>query len=214
MTNLMLPGFEDLEPKPPNTMPELKAAAAVCTKCRLHETRTQVTWSQGDPNSPLMIVAMGPSVTDDKTGGIYTGPAGDVLDQMLGEAGLSRDVIYLTNAHKCVAHKKDDPFNIRYPTKGELAACQFWLDGEFQIVKPKILLMIGSPTAKWLLGDDFNLTEQRGQWQKGPFNTQAMATFQPTYVSRLRQNGAPDAEDVYELVVNDMKRCGAAAGLI
>ena len=212
MTNLMLPGFGDDEP--PQTLTELRAQAMTCTRCRLHETRTQVTWSAGDPNSPLMVVGMGPSVSDDRTGGIYSGPAGDDLDAVLEAAGINREVIYLTNAHKCVARKKDDRFNIRQPTKTELRACKDWLDGEFKVVKPRVLLVVGSATAKWLLGDGFNLTEQRGQWQDGPFSTRAAATFQPNYATRLRVHDPAKADEIYEYIVQDFTAAARHANLI
>lgn len=212
MSNLMLPGFGGDET--PDNMDDLRQQAMVCTRCRLHETRRQVTWSQGDPNSPLMVVGMGPSVTDDRTGGIYSGPAGDDLDAVLEAAGISREVIYLTNTHKCVAHKKGDAYNIRQPTKTELRACKDWLDGEFRLVKPRVLLAIGSATAQWLLGEGFDLTAQRGQWVDGPFSTRATATFQPNYATRLRPHDPDKADEIYAQIVEDFTSAAHQANLI
>jgi DNA polymerase len=211
MSNLTLPGFSDDSPE---SMDSLREQAMACTRCRLHETRTRVTWSQGDANSPLMVVGMGPSVTDDRTDGIYSGPAGDDLDAVLEAAGISREVIYLTNAHKCVARKKGDSYNIRQPTKTELRACKDWLDSEFRLVKPRVLLAIGSATAKWLLGESFDLTEQRGQWVDGPFATRATATFQPNYATRLRPHDPPKADEIYAQIVEDFTSAAREASLI
>jgi len=211
MTNLMLPGFGD---PPPPTMEALQQAASDCTRCRLHQTRTQVTWGAGDPHSPLMVVAMGPSVSDDRTGGVYTGPAGDELDSILAAAGIGRSAIYLTNAHKCVARQKDDPYNIRTPTKTELRACWEWLAGEFSLVKPRVLVCIGSPAAKWLLGDGFDLSQQRGVWQDSRFGVRALATYQPTYVTRLREHDPEKAEAAQRDLIADFCKAAQAAGLV
>jgi uracil-DNA glycosylase len=214
MTNLMLPGFGDPLPEVPKDMESLRQSALDCTRCRLCDTRTQVTWGAGDWRSPLMLVAMGPSVKDDQTGGVYTGPAGDELDNILKAAGLDRDMLYLTNAHKCLARQKDDPFNIRAPIKAELRACRYWLDLEFRLVKPKVLVCIGSPTAKWLLGDSFDLDTQHGQWQTGPFETQAMGTFQPTYITRLREHDPDKADLTHQYLITDFRRAAVEAGLV
>jgi DNA polymerase len=211
MTNLMLPGFG---PEPPKDMNTLRQQASTCTRCRLAEGRTMVTWRMGDIHSPLVMVGMGPSVTDDKTGKPYTGPAGDELDALLKEAGFSRQQIYLTNAHKCVARRKDDPFNIRAPIKAELSACKEWLDGEFQLVKPKAVVCIGAPAAKWLLGDDFDLSAQHGEWLPGPFNTKAMGVYQPTYITRLAQHDAEQAEKAKQDLIDALKKAALQAGLI
>ena len=214
MTNLMLPGFGDDPPKPPENMDELHTQAMDCTRCRLHETRHKVVWGQGDVHSPLMMVGQGPSVSDNRTGDVYSGPAGKELDELLAEAGLSRETIYLTNIHKCLARKKDDPYNIRPPTKTELKACRDWLDGELKLVKPKILVCVGSPAAKWLLGDNFDLTQQRGEWVAGPFGTQALATYQPTYITRLRQHDREKAEEALAHLKRDLRTAAIAAGLV
>jgi DNA polymerase len=214
MTNLMLPGFGDPPPELPQDMETLRQSALDCTRCRLHETRTQVTWGMGDWHSPLMMVAMGPSVTDDRTGGVYTGPAGEELDNVLAEVGITRQMVYLTNAHKCVARQKDDPFNVRAPIKAELRACRHWLDLEFQLAKPRILVCIGSPTAKWLLGDDFDLNTQHGEWVTGPFEIRAMAIYQPTYITRLREHDAEKADIAYHELIEDLGKAALAAGLI
>lgn len=212
MTNLMLPGFGD---QPPEDMESLRQSALNCTRCRLHETRRHVTWGEGDPHSPLMLVGMGPSVTDDRSGHIYSGPAGEDLDKVLEAAGLNRAMIYLTNLHKCVARRKDDPYNIRPPTKAELRACNEWLEGEFALVKPKVLLCVGAPPAQWLLGENFNLSQQRGQWVAGPHGTRALATFQPNYPNYLRQHSSPErADEAYAQLVEDFRNAGIAAGLI
>jgi len=211
MTNLMLPGFG--EPELPDTLPALYDHAKTCTKCRLHQTRKQVTWGMGDPNSPLVVVGMGPSVSDDHSGGTYTGPAGAELDALFEEAGITRDDVWLTNAHKCVAHKKDDPYNIRQPTKTELQACEPWIKRELEIIKPKVMLVIGAPTAKWMIDPNFDLTTQRGIWYTRPDGIKTMATYQPTYITRLRSHNAPDAEEKYHAMRQDFIMVAKEAGL-
>lgn len=213
MTNLMLPGFGDPQPPRANSLPELYQQASTCTQCRLHEGRTQVTWSSGDPQSPLAIIGMGPSVTDDQTGLPYTGPAGEELDDLLKLVNLTRSQVYLTNAHKCVARDKGDAFNIRTPTQSELKACFGWLEGEVYLVRPKLILCIGAPTAQWVIRKNFDLAAQHGQVMTSVFGHPAMATYQPTYITRLKVHDPAKAEEVYQAMVADMQLAVQTAGL-
>lgn len=214
MTNLPLWDDSDFTPKPPASMLALRREALACTKCRLSQTRTQVVWGNGDFRSALMMVGMGPSVLDDQKDKVYSGIAGSVLDRMLREAGFDRSKTYLTNLHKCVAKDKSDPNNIRPPTKAELKACREWLDGEFAFVKPKILVCIGSPAAKALLNEDFDLDSQRGEWIENNLGYRALATYQPTYITRLERYDPERATELYALTVGDFRKAALEAGIL
>jgi DNA polymerase len=156
---------------------------------------------------------MGPSVTDDSTGLPYTGPAGELLDEALTAAGVSRAQVYLTNAHKCVARAKDDPHNIRPPTQSELKACYHWLEGESRLVKPKVVLCIGAPTAQWLIAKDFDLTAQHGQVFESRLGLPALATYQPTYITRLQEHDPAKAQALYRELLADVRFAVTTAGL-
>lgn len=209
MTQAMLPGFDDGGEDLPASMDEARAQAIGCTRCRLSEGRARVVWGAGNPHADVMLIGVGPSNTDDRTGQPYTGPAGDSLDETLAAVGLTRDDVWLTNTHKCVAKK--DNYSIRNPTKTELNACRPWLDIELVLVQPKVLVVIGGPAAKAIAGDGFKLTEQRGQWFDGPQGIPALATFQPSYYLRVVEHDPQAAEQSRLAVVEDFRKAVARA---
>ena len=151
-----------------------------------------------------MLVGQGPSVSDDRSGQPYSGPAGDDLDAALQAAGLTRTDIWLTNVHKCVARR--DAYSIRPPTKTELKACRQWLDFELALVQPQVIVAIGSPAAKALLGDGFKLSQQRGQWLDGPAGIPTLATFQPGYYRRIQAHDLQAAEEARQTVIDDFRK--------
>ena len=206
MSQAMLPGFEDSLPA---TMDEAQAQAVACTRCRLSRGRTRVVWGAGHPQADVMLIGQGPSISDDRTGQPYSGPAGRALDEALAAVGLTRDDIWLTNTHKCVAKK--DNTSIRPPTKAELRACRPWLDIELALVQPKVVVVIGGPAAKALLGDDFKISEQHGEWVDGPEGIPTLATFQPSYYLRLREHNPQAAEEARLAVVDDLRKAVARA---
>ena len=208
----MLPGFEDPGEPPdlPASMEEAHAQATGCTRCRLSGGRVRVVWGAGHAQADLMLVGIGPSISDDRTGQPYSGPAGKALDEALAAAGLTRDDIWLTNMHKCVAKK--DNHTIRPPTKTELKACRPWLEIELGLVQPRVIVIIGGPAAKALLGDDFRLTEQRGEWLEGPEGIPTLATFQPSYYLRLVPHDPEAAEAARVAVIDDFREAVKRAG--
>src|SRR5262245_60113580 len=96
----MLPLFSDYA-----SLDEARAASVRCLRCTLSASRNQVVFGAGTPNAAIMLIGQGPSLTDDNTGLPYSGPAGEYLDTALKQAGLSREELWLTNLHKCVATK-------------------------------------------------------------------------------------------------------------
>lgn len=167
----------------------LKTRASVCTACDLAKTRANVVFGSGDVTAKLAIVAEGPSAADNRTALPFSGPAGDMLDDVLTANGLTRGDIWLTNIIKCrAASPKGDVLKNRPPKASEIKACSKWLDGELTLMPPSVILCMGAPAAKALIHRSFRITEERGVWftdtMYAPF---AMATFNPAYV--LRQEG-------------------------
>ena len=170
-------------------MEALKAQAVICTDCGLAETRLNVVFGSGDPVSKLVIVAEGPSATDEHTLLPFSGPSGDLLDEVLHANELTRDEIWLTNVLKCrAAVRKGRIIKNRPPRVGEIKACSKWLDGELTLISPSVILCMGSPAANTLIHKGFRMTEERGRWFTdtlyAPF---VLATFNPAFV--LRQEG-------------------------
>ena len=170
-------------------MGALKAQAVVCTDCGLAETRLNVVFGNGDPTSKLVIVAEGPSATDEHTLIPFSGPSGVLLDEVLHANDLDRDEIWITNVIRCrAAVREGSVTKNRSPKAGEIRACSKWLDGELTLISPSVILCMGSPAANTLIHKGFRMTEERGRWFTdtlyAPF---VLATYNPAFV--LRQEG-------------------------
>lgn len=170
-------------------MQRLKKQTSVCTDCDLAKTRVNVVCGSGDVNAKLVLVGEGPSAADNHTGFPFSGPAGNMLGEVLVASGLTRSDIWLTNIIKCRAvGLKDGELRNRAPKAIEIKACSKWLDSELTLIQPSVILCLGAPAAKTLIYSRFRITEERGVWftdtRYAPF---AMATFNPAYV--LRQEG-------------------------
>jgi len=184
-------------------MQALKARASVCTACDLAETRANVVFGSGDATAKLAIVAEGPSAADNHTTFPFSGPAGNLLDEVLAANALTRGDIWLTNIIKCrAASPKGGVLKNRPPKVSEIKACSRWLDGELTLTQPSVILCMGAPAAKTLIHRSFRITEERGVWftdtQYAPF---AMATFNPAYI--LRQEGE-NFTTMRQLLINDV----------
>ncbi len=181
----------------------LKTQASVCTACDLSKTRANVVFGSGSASAKLVIVAEGPSAADNRTTLPFSGPAGDLLDEVLAANDLTRSQIWLTNIIKCrAASFKGGVLKNRPPKALEIKACAKWLDGELTFIQPSVILCMGAPAAKALIQRSFRITEARGIWFTdtlyAPF---AMATFNPAYV--LRQEGE-NFEIVRQTVIDDI----------
>ena len=178
-----LEGGEDREAR----LAELARQVSVCTRCDLALNRTNTVFGTGDPYSPLMLVGEGPGENEDATGLPFVGRAGKLLDDILKAVNLTRQDVYLTNIVKCrAAVEEGGRMKNRQPRAGEIKACNPYLQGQIEAVKPEIILCLGGPAAKTIIDKDFRITKDRGKWYDVD-GIKAMATFHPAYV--LRQRG-------------------------
>ncbi len=170
-------------------MQTLKTQASVCTACDLAKTRANVVFGSGDPTAKLVLIAEGPSAADNHTTLPFSGPTGNLLDEVLTINDLTRSDIWLTNIIKCrAASLKGSVLKNRPPKASEIKACAKWLDGELTLIQPSVILCMGAPAAKVLIHRSFRITEERGLWfTDTPYAPFAMATFNPAYI--LRQEG-------------------------
>jgi DNA polymerase len=194
----------DLIPKQ-LTLPALKTAAADCQACDLWERGTQTVFGDGRRRSAVMFVGEQPGNEEDLSGKPFVGPAGRLLDQALEEAGIDRSQTYVTNV---VKHFKWEPRGKRRihkkPNAQEIAACRPWLEAEIASVKPKVIVALGATAAQALLGRQFRVTKQRGQFIESTLAPYVMATVHPSSILR-----APDEEtrrDEYRRFVADLKK--------
>ena len=138
--------------------------------CGLCEHIQHKVPGQGDHHSPLMFIGEGPGQQEDETGRPFVGAAGHLLDRMLAAIGLRREQVYICNIVKC------RPPQNRVPEADERAACMDYLRQQVALVRPKVIVCLGSTPTRALLGEQMRITRDRGVWQlkKGVW-------FMPTY---------------------------------
>ena len=193
----------DLVPPRP-TLPKLRDAAADCRACPLWEQATQTVFGAGRRSSPAMFVGEQPGDREDLEGAPFVGPAGRILDEALQLAGIDRRAAYVTNA---VKHFKWEPRGKRRihakPSWSELSACRPWLEAELHVVRPRVLVCLGASAAQALLGRDFRVTRQRGEWLESDLAEHVTATIHPSAILRQRDDESRQRE--MEAFVRDLK---------
>ncbi len=188
------------------SLEEVRSAATACQACRRARQRSRMVAGSGSVTANLMLVAEYPSQRDDRTGEPFSGPAGDYLDELLCAAGTDRSQIYITNIVRCYATETGRAGDrIRSATKRERDACGVWMDLELQFVDPTVILAVGAPAAAALIGDDFQLTQQRGRWFQRADGRWIMGTMQPAYVLRMRTHEPKRAVPLHQLVLDDIR---------
>jgi len=172
------------------TLVGLREAAAGCRACDLYKTATQTVFGEGAEHARVMFVGEQPGDREDREGKPFVGPAGGVLDEALEAAGIDRGQIYITNAVKHFKWKPQGKRRLHQkPNAAEINACRPWLDAELAVVRPELLVLLGATAAQALLGRDFRVTLQRGQFIERPGLPVIMATVHPSSILR-----APDDE--------------------
>ena len=186
------------------TLPRLRDAAAGCRACPLWKTGTQTVFGEGRTGAAVMFVGEQPGDREDREGAPFVGPAGRVLDDGLGRAGIDRRAAYVTNA---VKHFKWEPRGKRRihakPNSSELAACRPWLDAELAAVRPRVVVCLGATAAQSLLGRSFRVTKQGGEWVDSELADFVTATIHPSAILRQRDDESRHAE--MDAFVRDLK---------
>lgn len=171
--------FQDIQER----LAEVARAARDCRACPLWQGNTQTVFGDGPPDARLMLIGEAPGEQEDRQGRPFVGPAGQLLNEGLAQAGLARDKVYVTNVVKhrpWVAQggrKRNRP-----PKQSEIAACRPWLQHELQLIRPALIVCLGAHAARAILGNAFKLTQERGQWRPGPAGAAVLATIHPSYV--------------------------------
>jgi len=197
---------------PPNTSSwsALREAARECTACHLYKRATQTVFGEGPKRAPIMLVGEQPGDYEDLAGKPFVGPAGQIMDRALEEAGIDRAEVYVTNA---VKHFKWEPRGKRRihqkPNAREIAACRPWLEAELRIVKPKLVVLLGATAAQTIFGSSFRVTRERGKVLSSKFAPKVVATVHPS--SLLRQSDEASREREYRNFVADLRVASKAA---
>jgi DNA polymerase len=179
--------------------------------CPLGETATQLVLGDGPATATLMFIGEAPGYHEDKQGVPFVGPAGRLLNEGLAKAGIDREAVYVTNVEKFRpwipvgggSSGRPAAGKNRQPKQSEINACRPWLEREIAIVEPQIICCLGAVAARWVLGKEFRLTQQRGEWLPSPYAPSVLATLHPAYV--LIQPDASRAA-IEETFFGDLRR--------
>lgn len=183
--------------------PSLEAiaeAAATCTRCPLHATRTRAVPGEGNPRARLMFVGEAPGADEDAQGRPFVGRAGQLLDKMIDAMGLARGEVFIANVLKC------RPPGNRDPQPAEVAACLPFLQTQLALVRPEIICSLGKHSAHALLGTKEPIGRLRGRFFEYR-GVPLLPTFHPSYLLRSPEEKVTAWKDL-QLV---MQRLGLPA---
>lgn len=162
----------------------LRQRVAECRDCGLCESRTRTVFGVGDPNAHWMVVGEAPGAEEDRVGEPFVGQAGRLLDAMLAAVGLGRDRgVFIANVLKC------RPPGNRNPSPEEVASCAPFLRRQVELLRPRLILVVGRFAAQTLLGTDASIASLRGRvhrYRAGALDVPVVVTYHPAYLLRDR----------------------------
>ncbi len=163
-----------------------------CQACGLRNTRTNIVIGRGNPNASLMFVGEGPGEQEDIQGLPFVGPAGQLLDTLLEALSFKKEEFYIANVVKC------RPPNNRVPTDDEAEKCLPYLRNQVALIRPKIIVCLGSTAARHIISRDSKITQIRGKWieRKGCW---IMPTFHPAALLRDQSKKTMFFRDIKEV---------------
>jgi DNA polymerase len=183
----------------------LRAEAATCTRCDLYKCGTQTVFGEGPLTAKILFVGEQPGDQEDLAGRPFVGPAGQLFDAALAEAGIDRATTYVTNAvkhFKFVARGKKRIHS--KPDAGEIEACHWWLGQERELIRPPLTVALGATAARSLVGKVVTISKVRGAPLTLADGTQAWVTVHPSFLLRLPDKEARHTERAR--FVDDLKR--------
>jgi DNA polymerase len=190
---------------PVRNLAELRVEATTCKACDLWKNATQIVFGAGAEHAKILFVGEQPGDQEGIQGTPFVGPAGQLLDTALQEAGIDRTETYVTNA---VKHFKWEPRGKRRlhkkPNSAEIAACRPWLDAEIAAVKPQVIVCLGATASQALLGKNFRVTQHRGELKESALAPFIMATVHPSSILRAPDEATRHTE--MERFVRDLKK--------
>ncbi len=175
---------------------QIKAEVANCTKCPLHEGRTNTVFGDGDPNADLMFIGEGPGKDEDRQGLPFVGRAGQLLTRMINAMQFQRKEVYIANIVKC------RPPNNRNPEPDEAEICMPYLRRQIECIKPKVIVLLGAVPLKYLFNKT-GITRIHGQW----LELNGIATMPSLHPAYLLRN-PPAKKDAWDDLQKVMKIFG------
>jgi DNA polymerase len=189
------------------TLPALSRAAQDCTACDLYKRATQAVMGEGPRGAWAFFIGEQPGDQEDLAGRPFVGPAGKVFDEALATADIPREEVYVTNTVKHFKWEARGKRRIHQkPNAGEVRACRPWLEAELAIVKPQVIVCLGATAAQSLLGSQFRITRDRGQFFDSPW-APITATLHPSAILRMPEEEM--REEARAQLIEDLKRVAA-----
>jgi DNA polymerase len=207
------PGAERWVPDQP-TLPALHRAAQACRGCDLYRDATQAVPGSGGHDATLMLLGEQPGDREDVAGEPFVGPAGQLLDRALAEAGIAPEDTFVTNAVKHFRFERRGRQRIhKSPSRGHVLACAPWLSAELAVVRPRGVVLLGGTAGKAVYGSSFKVGEMRGRLVDWPTESLqvrqppewVLATIHPSAALR-----ADNREEMYAGLVADLGVAAAA----
>jgi uracil-DNA glycosylase len=196
------------------TVPDLREAAQGCRGCDLYRDATQAVMGSGEPDAKLMLLGEQPGDREDVAGEPFVGPAGNMLDRALADAGIAAEDTFVTNAVKHFRFDRRGKQRIhKSPSRGQVIACGPWLAAELRVVHPRGVVILGGTAGKAVYGSSFKVGEQRGRlldWPTEGYDVPeppqwVLATIHPSAVLRSRER-----DEMYAGLVADLEMAARA----
>ena len=185
-----------------------RAEAQHCRDCPLWADATQTVFGEGPPNASVMFVGEQPGDQEDRQGRPFVGPAGQLFDRALAEAGIDRNHVYVTNAVKHFKFELRGKRRIHQkPDYKEILACKPWLQAEIELVDPPLIVALGATAAHSLLGRAVTISKERGHFQPFPPSRHLFVTVHPSYLLRLPDERMQASE--YERFIGELRLIGS-----
>lgn len=178
------------------TWEELEASIIGCKKCKLCNNRNNIVFGTGNKNARIMFIGEGPGADEDREGIPFVGKAGKLMNMAFDGVGINREEVYIANIVKC------RPPSNRNPEDDEAASCLDYLRNQVMLVKPKIIVLLGSVALKNILGKEYGITASRGKWieKKGILY---MPTWHPAALLRDDSKKIEFWQDLKQVVKRD-----------
>ena len=190
--------------RPDDKIENLRREAASCQACPLWKDATQTVFGEGPPNAEIMLVGEQPGDREDRDGRPFVGPAGQLLDRALAEAGVDRERVYVTNA---VKHFKFEPRGKRRlhkrPNASEIKICRRWLFDEIDAIGPRLIVALGATAAQSLAGRAIPVQANRGKILDVDNGLRVFVTIHPSALLRLQDE--EEKRSGYASFVNDLR---------
>jgi DNA polymerase len=201
-----------MKPRPAasGTLAALRGLAADCHACPLWKDATRTVFGEGPQRARIMMVGEQPGDKEDLAGKPFVGPAGQMLDRALEEAGIDRSKVYVTNAVKHFKFVARGKIRLHQkPNTPEITACRPWYERELAAIKPELVVAMGATAAQCVFGKITPINRNRGRLIDLPDGTKTLVTVHPSYLLRLPDAAAKARE--YQRFVDDL---GIAAALL